>query len=132
MIVTNGYNMADWLAEKLKQCKLSQDSTYIGYVINNKLVACVGYESFTGSSITTHIVVDGYVNYEFYKFIFKYPFNQLKVKKIIAPVSSKNKKSLVFCEKLGFKKESQIADYFDDADLFLLTIKKQDCTIPFE
>jgi L-amino acid N-acyltransferase YncA len=132
MIVTDGYNMADWLANKLKQCKLSQDSTYIGYVINNNLVACVGYESFTGNSITTHIVIDGYVNYNFFKFIFYYPFNQLKVKKIIAPVSSKNIKSLKFCKKLGFKKEAEIISYFKDSDLFLLTMQKHECTIHFE
>lgn len=132
MIVTEGYDMDKWLATQLKQCKLNDDSKYIGFVKNNELTACVAYENFTGNSITCHIVINGYVNYEFFKFIFYYPFNQLKVKKIIAPISSKNEKSLKFCKKLGFKKEAEIKNVYFDADLFLLTIEKTDCNIRYQ
>jgi RimJ/RimL family protein N-acetyltransferase len=104
-----------------------QNSTTIGLIKNNELIAGVWYEDFNGKSITCHIVIKGRINSKFLAIIFDYPFIQLGVSKIIGPVKSDNLKAIEFDKKLGFKEEARLLDVFPDSDLIFFTMAKADC-----
>lgn len=105
----------------------SENSTTIGWIEGNELVAGVWYEDFNGKSITCHIVIKKPLNRKFLAIIFDYPFIQLGVSKIIGPVKSDNLKAIEFDKKLGFKEEARILDAFPNSDLIFFVMNKDDC-----
>jgi hypothetical protein len=58
---------------------------------------------------------------------FDYPFNQLKVKKIFAPVPSFRWGVVQFSLHLGFKAEIIIPDVYPEGDLVLLSMIPEEC-----
>ena len=124
VITTKNPDHAQWLADKTG-CK-PFEGEYIGLERDGEILAVCGYDDYTGSSIRSHIAVER-VNREFLRFIFAYPFEQLGVKKMIAPVHSQNDKCIVFCRKLGFVTEAVIKDLFPDGDVLFLTLTKDRC-----
>lgn len=58
---------------------------------------------------------------------FHYPFVHLGVRKIIGPVPSYNRKSLEFCRRMGFNIETTIKDVFEDGDLIIMSLYRDDC-----
>lgn len=101
----------------------------IGWLRDDDLTAGVFYDYFTGKSITATIAVanGAVMTKEFLFEIFKYPFVTLGVWKLIAYVAESNYKSQTLVEKMGFVKESSIADYYSDGDLFIYTMTRQQC-----
>ena len=59
--------------------------------------------------------------------VFAYPFIQLQCKKVIGRVSENNSRALEFDLKLGFKEEARIRDVYPEGDLFILTMRRDDC-----
>jgi len=60
---------------------------------------------------------------DFLWYMFVYPFNQLKVEAIIAPIKVGNNKALNFVKRLGFKVEEEIFG------MYKTTLQKEDCMI---
>jgi RimJ/RimL family protein N-acetyltransferase len=96
---------------------------------NGKLLGGVIFTGFTGSSIGIHAAgfVPHWVNRDLLWITFHYPFEQLKVKKLIGQIPSGNRKALDFNENLGFKEEARIADVFPDEDLVVMSMRREDC-----
>lgn len=109
-----------WVAQKVEG-DFGEKCQAIGLELNGRLIAGVAYEDYNGASVTCHIAVEGRVTRYFLWAIFDYPFNQLKVKKIIAPVVESNEKSVRFVKKLGFRKEAQILDAHPDGTVLIYT-----------
>jgi RimJ/RimL family protein N-acetyltransferase len=57
---------------------------------------------------------------------FDYPFNQLGMKTVISPVSSKNDGCIRFIKHLGFTESARIKDGYKDADLLIFSLHKDD------
>jgi RimJ/RimL family protein N-acetyltransferase len=64
---------------------------------------------------------------EYLRVCFDYPFNQLKVKKIIGLVDSQNTDALKFDENLGFVTEYILQDAGKTANLHILSMTRQQC-----
>lgn len=105
------------------------EGQYIGLVENGQIIACVGFEDYNGASIRMHVAGEGkrWLTRDYLKFCFWYPFEQLKVKKIIGLVSSKNEQALRFDKHLGMVHEATIKDAAPDGDLLILTYTKEQC-----
>lgn len=58
---------------------------------------------------------------------FHYPFVQLGVRKMIAPVRSDNSHSMMLCRRFGWQEEARLRDLFPGADLVILTMTKDQC-----
>lgn len=101
----------------------------IGLLDNGVLKVGVYYDGFTGTSIAMHSRCDDpkTPNREFYRIIFDYPFNQLKVKVVRALVSTNNQKARRIDEKLGWKYETTLVDYFPDGDGIVYVMRKAEC-----
>ena len=87
----------------------------------------VAYDLYAGNSIHIHIAADDHrwLTKEVLWCGFDYPFNQLEVKKLIAPVRSSNTRALGMTVKFGFKEETRIKDFHLDGEdlIFMVTTK---------
>lgn len=116
-----------WLHERIKGIYSPNLGSYIGLEKDGQIIAATGYEDYTGKSVRTHIAVEGKITKEFLRYIFWYPFNQLKVKKLIGLVSSGNEKALKLDKNFGFVEEAVVKDVYEDGDLHILTMTKEQC-----
>lgn len=91
--------------------------------------AAAWFEGFNGASVLCHFATDGKnrLNREFLWFMGYYPFEQLKVEKVISPIESSNKASIRWVEKYGMTLEATLKDAAPKGDLLLYTIRKEQC-----
>jgi hypothetical protein len=96
---------------------------------DDKLLGGVIYQGYTGASIRAHIAgfAPRWIDKDMLWMMFDYPFGQLGVNKIIGHVHSTNLKALDFNRKLGFKEEARIAGVFRDADLVIMSMRRENC-----
>lgn len=128
MIVTGqDQRVGSWVCERTGG-SYTEGST-VGLEKDGKLVAGVLYDHYNGASIAMHVAAEGkrWLNRDYLWFCFWYPFEQLKVKKVIGLVPSTNEAALKFDLHLGFVEEGRIADAVPDGDLILLTMTRQQC-----
>lgn len=125
MISSNPY-IGDWVAKRINGVFHKEASSCLGLLIDGQIKAGVIYESFNKSSVVCHIACE-FIGSEFLAAIFDYPFNVMRVKKIIAPVYSDNKKSQKLVEKMGFSVESVLKDCAPNGDILLYTLSKTEC-----
>jgi hypothetical protein len=120
--------IGQWVAKRVNGVFTPENSSCIGLLNKDgNIVAGVWYESYTKTSIMTHIAIEGKMSKEFLSIIFDYPFVQLGVNKLIGPTNSNNDAALRFNDKLGFVEEARIKDAFPDGDMILLTMTKDKC-----
>lgn len=103
-----------------------ENSSTIGWV-TDEIEAVVWYEDFNKRSVTCHIYLENGLNKQYLHTIFDYPFVQLGVNKIIAPVVSSNDKSVEFVKKLGFEEQARLLDVFPTGDLLFFVMSKDKC-----
>lgn len=118
-----------WACSKAGGVFSLADSVAIGLERDGELTAAVVFNNWTGRSICMHVYSEGkhWLNREFLWFVFYYPFEQLKVKKIVAQVSSANEAALKFDSHLGFIHEATVKDAAKDGDMLLLTMTREQC-----
>ncbi len=102
----------------------------LGLVKSGDLIAGVIYNNFDGANACVHIgAVDGcrWLTPEFLFAAFDYPFNQLGLRRLTAPVHSNNKRSREFAENLGFTRDGTLKHYYADGDLHLYGLLRANC-----
>ena len=125
----NGF-VGRWISNQL-QIILHPEDTSIGLLSpKGDLIAGVLYQDFNRSNIVVHIAAEAggaWMNRKFLRMIFDYPFNQLGVKRLTAPVAAKNMQSRRFVEHLGFVAEATLKDALPDDDLILYCMRRENC-----
>lgn len=118
----------EW-ASKILDLPLPADSVCVGQVLGGELRAVVVYCNFQGESCNTHICSVGtnWLNKEYLRFIFEYPFEILKLKVILGIIDGTNKKSLKLSRHLGFVDVATIPDAHKNGDLVILTMRPHQC-----
>lgn len=103
--------------------------TAIGLERNGELIAGVVYDHYAFRSICIHVAAEGshWLNREFLKAAFGYPFNQLRVNKVIGLVDSANAAARRFDEHLGFQVEGVIRDAAKHGDLIFYSMTRAQC-----
>lgn len=118
-----------WIAQRLETTWIPNRGHVIGLLDDSigQAVAGVWFEGWNGASIMVHIAAEGkkWLNREFLWFICYYPFEQLKVNKVIAPIESSNQDSINFVEHFGFTLEATLKDAAPKGDLLLYTLVKE-------
>lgn len=96
---------------------------------NGKLLGGVIFQGYTGASIGIHVgsFDPRWLNKDMLWIAFHYPFDQLGVQKLFGQIPSDNRKALDFNNKLGFKEEARIAGVFPDADLVVMSMRREEC-----
>lgn len=128
MICLDAHVIGPWVCQRAGGKYIPGRYSAIGWVKNNSLVAGVLYENCNGANVIAHIAGEGnWCNRLFLWVIFDYPFNQLKVSRITAPVSSSNQKCLRFINHLGFTHEATLKDAEPDGDLLIYKMTRDEC-----
>ena len=102
----------------------------IGIEKDGALIAGVIFDQCNGRSINMHVAaIPGkrWMTKEFLHLCFSYPFDQLKVNKIIISVDSANTEAYAFDKHCGFHDEHTITDAGNLADLHILSMTRQQC-----
>ena len=101
----------------------------IGLVDNDRRpIACCMYEGWNGASVSVHLVgLGNWLNKEFLWYCFHYPFEELKVTKILAPIESDNFRSIRFTKHIGFSLEATLKDASPKGDLLIFSMTKDQC-----
>jgi RimJ/RimL family protein N-acetyltransferase len=130
------YKIIDNDIERLKKWYLQQtDSLYIessaaiGLEKNGEIIACCMYGRFHSKSMHQHVFIkDGErLTRDIIWFVFYYPFIQLGVNVLIAMLSTENKKIIKLCKHVGFKEKCIIENAFNNANMLIMTLIKDDC-----
>lgn len=117
-----------WVSDRTGGAWVSGRGTAIGSIRDGQIVAGVLYEDYTGTNVVCHIAGEGnWATRRFLSVIFDYPFRQLGVKRITAPVQSTNTKSIELVNRMGFTLESTLAQAIPDGDLHLFRMWCGDC-----
>jgi len=117
-----------WVSSKTGGHWCKGRGTAIGRLKDGELVAGVLYEDYTKANIVCHIAGDeGWATRGFLGLIFDYPYNQLGVERITAPVHSDNVKSRLLMNRLGFTLEATLAKAIPQGDLLLYRMFKSEC-----
>lgn len=106
------------------------NSVVMGSIKDGKITGGVMFNNFLKNSIQMHAAGEGkrFLTRDSLWMCFDYPFNQLKVKKVIAPVDEENTISRKFVEHVGFTLEARIKDASRSGkDLFIYTMTKLQC-----
>ena len=121
--------IADFVAERIGGGRKTDNFTAIGVESNDKLVAGVVYSDFNGSNIFAGIAGDGkrWLTPDFLWFMFHYPFEQLKVKRVSACVEQTNIVSQQFLEKRGFELACILKRAGKTGDLLVYRMFKENC-----
>lgn len=92
------------------------------------VAACL-YESYNGASVLGHLAGDGrkWMNREFLWFCFHYPFEQLRVNKILGLVESSNAEARKLDEHLGFQLEATLKNAAPRGDLLIYSMTRDQC-----
>lgn len=100
----------------------------IGRQVDGKLVGGILYEDYNGANVICHIAGEGnWLNKTFLWMIFDYPFNQLGVRRMTAPVASTNAACINFVERLGFEREAILHDAHPDGDIIIYKMTADKC-----
>ena len=129
MISTDAVLIGPWVAERTGGSWTPGRGTAIGKVTNDGTIqAGVLYEDWNGANLVCHIAGEGnWANRQFLNVIFDYPFNQLKVKRMTAPIASTNARSINLVTKMGFELECTLTQATPDGDMFLFRMFRDEC-----
>lgn len=97
--------------------------------VRGPLAACL-FEASNGASIMLHIATDNsrrWMTREYLWYVFYFPFVQLGITKIIAPVETSNSACIKFIEHIGFVLEATLKDAAPKGDLLIYTMTADQC-----
>lgn len=126
-ILSDKVIVGPWVARRVGLVWNPATATAIGLARRDEMIAGVIYEGWNGASFSCHIAVEGLMTPRYLSAIFHYPFVHCGARKIIAPVSESNARSIRFVQKLGFRKEAQLLDAHPDGSLLLYTMEREKC-----
>ena len=128
MICVDAHIIGPWVSERTGGTWVAGRGTAIGKVNDGAIQAGALYEDWNGANIMCHIAGQGnWATKNFLWMLFDYPFNQLGVKRITAPVASTNVKSINLVTRMGFKLECTLAQATPDGDMFLFRMFRDEC-----
>lgn len=132
--------VAHWVAAKMPAEEVLTGESFgaciaIGVAIGNRPVAGVVYSDYRhlphGSDCRVTICAEPgskWARKDVLKALFKYPFEQAQCGRITAVISEKNKHSIKFCEKLGFRKEGVLRrGYNGKTNALIFGLLKSEC-----
>lgn len=87
------------------------------------------YEKFTGTSVMMHVcgLRPNWINRPLLWVCFDYPFNRLKVIKVVGATPSTNAKALALAKHLGFTLEAKIENGVPGGDTLISSMERKDC-----
>lgn len=108
----------------------SEDFRAIGAVHDGCLKAVTAYNVHVGRTCMMHTAIDDPImmTREYYRAVFEYPFDQLKVLYVMAVVDERNDKAMSLDLRLGFKEVHRLPNAsLLGGDLVVLQMSRSEC-----
>lgn len=117
------------IAKKAGCCFDPVNNACISRESGGRLLGGVIYQDYNRSSINAHIagLAPNWLCPDLLWAMFHYPFVQLDCKKILGFVPSYNAVALAFDYKLGFKYVTTVPEVFENGDLIIISMGRDDC-----
>jgi RimJ/RimL family protein N-acetyltransferase len=122
--------VADWVRARCAGVdSWGTDYEAIGWAREGKLTAACVFNHYSGGDIWVSIAADGKqrLTRGFIRACFRYPFAQLKTRRISLAVASRNTRSKNFVEALGFVREGRARQAFADDDALIFGMLRDEC-----
>ena len=128
VVTENQEHLRAWITGVLG-IKFDANTMCIGQEIDGEIGAVVAYTNIHDNSCAMHqaAIVPNGISKDLLWACFDYPFNTLKVKVILAAVSSNNEEALKLDRHLGFIDKAYIEDAHTDGDLVILAMRRENC-----
>ena len=121
----------DFVADRiLGEDRFGETDPCVGMLKDGKLIGGVVFNMYTGTGICMHVAASekGWLNREFLRTVFRYPFHQLGCRRVTGLVRTDNLTAQRFDERLGFKKEGVLRDADNDGcDLIVYGMLRDEC-----
>lgn len=129
IITDQNDRVGKWVCERTGGIFNDKVATCIGLEYEGNLIAGVIFDHYNHKSIAMHVAAEGkrWMNKEYLWYCFHYPFNELKIDKILGFVEENNTDARRFDEHLGFKLETKIIDACKGGDLLVYTMTREQC-----
>ncbi|HEY6095351.1 MAG TPA: hypothetical protein VIU93_10415 [Gallionellaceae bacterium] len=131
MIVTDRPELiGPWVCDRAGGKWIAGRGTAIGLMHGEEIIAGVLYEDWNGANINMHVAaIPGrkWLNREFLRICFDYPFNQVGAKRVTGIVPSCNADAMRFDLHLGFVHEATLKDAHPQGDLNILVMRREQC-----
>ena len=127
-IVFNHAGLRELISQRARVA-CADDAAVIGALRDGRPHGGFLYTGYLGASIHVHMAGtdEKWCSPDLLALAFHYPFVQLGVAKLIAPVPSTNELALSQDLRCGFVVEAIIQDAIPDGDLFILTMRREQC-----
>jgi RimJ/RimL family protein N-acetyltransferase len=123
--------MLGFLSEHEVRLPPSGDFQAFGSVsaVNHELLGVVAFNGFWGHVCSIHTAGEGnWISRTLIWRTFDYPFRQLDMRALMAPVAASNVRSYNFIKRMGFKEIHRITDGWDAGDdLIVLQMLRDEC-----
>jgi RimJ/RimL family protein N-acetyltransferase len=111
--------------------RASTDLQFLGHVgSDGELIGAVAFNAFDGRTCAIHVAGSNnfWINREFLKATFEYPFNDCDLVEIYGPVPGNNYKAIRLNKHLGFDTLRRVRHGWDkDTDLIIMVMNKSQC-----
>jgi len=96
---------------------------------DNAVLGAVAFNGFWGHVCSMHVAGTGrWLSRTLIWRSFDYPFRQLDMRAVMAPVAASNTRSLKFVQRMGFREIHRVKDGWDTGDdLIVLQMLREDC-----
>ncbi len=133
IVTDENQRLGQWLLDRqgVGGCWRDSDGQTIGLTDDaGEIKAVAMYDNFNHANVHVHIAaVPGshWMTRDFLWYIFYYPFEQLRCKRITGFVASTNTAAQRLDEHLGFKLEATLKDAHPLGDLLIYSMTKDEC-----
>lgn len=128
-MIVQGPEVVNWVAERTGFI-VHEKCVAIGYIKDNKLIAGVAFERWTGKDIIGHQRIDEPAPRGFWIACADYAYNKLRVKRITGLVDSSNMKAIRVNYKMGYELEATLKEAGSEGnDLLIMVMWKEKCKI---
>ena len=108
----------------------SVDFQAMGVVRDGSLIAVVAFNGFCGRVCSMHVAGDGghWISRALLDAVFDYPFRQLDLAAVLAPIAASNEHALRFDTHLGFTEAHRVPEgWARGVDLIILEMRREAC-----
>lgn len=122
--------VAEWVADHIPHVNGFERMTTIGVLDDsNKPLGAVVYHDYRAHDVqlSCAAVSPRWLSRAALEAIFKYPFDQLGVKRVTAMTPSRNVHTRQFLERAGFKQEGVMRNGFPDDDCVVYGMLRDEC-----
>lgn len=128
MITFDADRIGPWVGQRLGWPWVPGMGAAIGKIRDGQIVAGIVYERYNGACVTMHLAGSGnWLDRTLLWMAFDYPFRQLGVKRITAPVAQSNVRCRQFIEHVGFELEAILHDAYPDGNLLIYKMLTDQC-----